>query len=652
MHHLKIRFALPCLAILIASLSASAQEVTKPFRSQTFSALSEDTSRYSPQIDARFVRQPERPENPWEFTVRKDPPNNLIAGNVRNVVRGLVGPNWPAIGATGWTPPDCDLAVGPNQIVSTVNSSIAFFNKDGTPTFQQTAETFFAGLGASSFQFDPKCFYDRIHQRFVVLFAERDTSPQVSKLLVGVSDDNNPAGVWHKYRIEARITIGSENYWLDYPGFGYNKDALVACGNMFSFSSGFAGVQFIVMPTAPMLSGNPVTAQYLRDENGGSAQITEVIDPNLDRVYAVSRGGTSSLDLYAIRSLTGTPTLQMTSVAVPANTSPQMNAPSTNGNTLDTIDGRIFNTTWRAGKLVAAHTIQESSSLKVRWYEVNTNNWPVSGSPSLNMSGNVAGAGVAHHMPAVSTNSVGDISTMFTRSSTSITADIMVAGRRAGDPAGTMGLPINMESSAGNDYSSGRWGDYFGVDVDPVDDTTFWGIGMGVAANNNWRTSIFSWTITPPGVTVVPTTITMDRGSIFAGGVTQLANSDDNRLQLRPGVVLSSSDHPIRARISAVSPHLVPSTIKVIVESQGSAAGISQVVEMFVPGTATWEQINAGTMTVNNDGTVEVNITTNAARFVDGSGNIVLRLSYRATQPVLTFPWTARIDRAVWVVTP
>jgi hypothetical protein len=269
------------------------------------------------------------------------------------------------------------------------------------------------------------------------------------------------------------------------------------------------------------------------------------------------------------------------------------------------------------------------------------------------MSGNIIGAsGVHHHMPAVSTNSVGDISTMFTRSSTSITADIMVAGRKVTDPSGTMGLPINLESSSGNNYGSGRWGDYFGVDVDPVDDTTFWGIGMGVAANNSWRTSIFSWTISAPALTIAPSTLTMERGSVFAGGVAELENSDDARLQLRPGVVLSTSDHPIRARIGAISPHLTPSAIKVIVESQASTGGISQVIEMFVPGSETWEQINVGNLTANSDGTIEVNITTNADRFVDGSGNIAMRLRYRATQPVLSFPWTARIDRAVWVITP
>lgn len=647
-------YALPlAVALAVCYSTGPAQEIKRPFRTQTFNALSENTSKYSPQIDNKFVARPLRPENPWEVSERQDPPNSLVAGEVRNVARGVLGPTFPAISATGWTPPDPDLAVGPNQIVAVVNSSVAFFNKDGTPTFQQTAETFFSGLGAGSFIFDPKCVYDRVHQRFVIVFPERDTSPQVSKVLVAISDDNNPAGVWHKYRIEARMTIGGTNYWLDYPGFGYNKDAIVVSGNMFSFGSGFAGVQYIVIPTAPILGGGTATARYLFDEDAGSVQIAEVVDPTQDRIFGASRGGSASLNIYAVSDLTTpTPILQGTTVAVPANTRPQMDAPSTNGNTLDTIDGRLFNAVWRSGKLVASHTIQDGSLLKVRWYEVSTNSWPVSGSPSLSMSGNISGTGSTHHhMNAVNTNSLGDISAIFTRSSTSITADIMYAGRMAADPAGTMGTPVNLEGSAGNNYGSGRWGDYFGVDVDPVDDVTFWGIGMGVAADNNWRTSIFSWTISVPGTVVAPNLITMERGSIFAGGVPDLALSDEQRLQLRPGITFGSSESPIKAKISGVSSVLAPSVIRLTLESQASSANINQKIEMLVQATGVWEELDSRATTVT-DTTVQLLINTNASRFVDAAGNIAARLSYKVTAPIFSLPWTARIDRCVWTVQP
>lgn len=41
---------------------------------------------------------------------------------------------------TGWRPPDPTLAVGPDHIVATTNGAIAFFDKDGTLTFQDEIE--------------------------------------------------------------------------------------------------------------------------------------------------------------------------------------------------------------------------------------------------------------------------------------------------------------------------------------------------------------------------------------------------------------------------------------------------------------------------------------------------------------------------------
>ncbi|MBA3725863.1 MAG: hypothetical protein H0W86_05285 [Armatimonadetes bacterium] len=650
----KTLLPLAILAALVSPIVAQeAPSQIKPFRVLQFKAVSEDTAIYSPQIQDGYVFHPQRPENPIEVGVEAGTANDLLAGQVRDIARGNAGPMFPAIGATGWTPPDPDLAVGPNHIVAVVNSSLAFFNKDGTRTFMQTSQTFFSGLGAGFFLFDPKCFYDRVHNRFVIVYLEQDDSPQVSKVLVAVSDDSDPAGTWHKYRLEAKLVTGGTSYWLDYPGIGYNKDAFVVCGNMFGFNGGFAGVQFLVIPSAPLLTGGTATVRYLRDANSASVQIAETIDASHDKIYAARRDTTTSTGVYAIRDLTSmNPVITETTVAVPAGNAPQINASSTNGTQLDSLDGRIFNASWRGGKLVAAHTIQVGSFLRVRWYQFSTNTWPTSGAPTLDMAGDVGATSVHHHMGVANINSVGDVSVIFTRSSTSITADIMRAGRLVGDPIGTMGTPVNLESSSGNRYTGGRWGDYFGIDVDPVDDTTFWGIGMGVAANNDWRTSIFSWTISSPGTVVTPSALTMDRGTIISGAIGDLATSDDARVRMRPADVFATTEYAIRALINGVSPDLTPSQLKVLVESQASSGGIEQRVELFVHGTGVWEEVDRRLSTVGSDSSFEVTISTNPERFIDAAGSIRARLSYRATEAAFIYPWVSSVDRFVWTVVP
>ena len=206
--------------------------------------------------------------------------------------------------------------------------------------------------------------------------------------------------------------------------------------------------------------------------------------------------------LYAIENAGTAPTLTFTTVAVPPYQTPSGGVPSTGGTTVDPLDGRIFNCVLRNSHLVAAHCIQSGSMLVSRWYDVNMANWPTSGSPSLNQSGEVGSDSVNYFSPAINMNAAGDIGMIFSGASTTVTADTLVAGRMSDDPIGQMGQPATLQNSDGSGYGEWRWGDYFACNVDPVDDHTFWGISMDVAASGDWRTQIFSWVVTSKFPTV------------------------------------------------------------------------------------------------------------------------------------------------------
>lgn len=78
------------------------------------------------------------------------------------------------------------------------------------------------------------------------------------------------------------------------------------------------------------------------------------------------------------------------------------------------------------------------------------------------------------------------------RSSATEYASIQVSGRTPSDPLGTMSDPIQV--AIGDTGTSGRWGDYLDIAIDPNDDTTFWIMGM-YAKNFGWQTYIDSFTI-------------------------------------------------------------------------------------------------------------------------------------------------------------
>lgn len=458
-----------------------------------------DTTRFAQQIvRSEGGKSPRRvgsmlPPHDRQPLTLNEAPNRLPVGINHDEPRATIEENWPGIGQTGWVPPDPNLAVGPNHIVTTVNQDIAFYDKNGGLIFQQPLNNtgnpgFFETVGAGDFTFDPKCFYDHYVDRFVVVAPEVYGSTQ-AWITIAVSDDSNPSGTWYKYRTNAVIQVGSTTYWWDYPGFGYDEDAYYVTSNLFGLNqSGFGGAGFRVFDKTPMLSGQPVVFSTLRDGNAASVQAAHHHGSN-QAPYFVSVNNSSSLRIHTITNPLTTPNLVSTTVSIPTFSGP-VSSPSVGASAVQTIDARIFNTHWRNGNLYATHNIAAGGKTVARWYHVNTNNWPASGGVSLVQSGNVDAGGSTHtFFPAIFSNSLGEVGMVMGSSSSTQRIAVNVTGRLSSDPLGTMGPLEQLHISTVN--AGGRWGDYYDICTDPTDDRTFWVIGQYAASNgwNNWIAS-------------------------------------------------------------------------------------------------------------------------------------------------------------------
>jgi hypothetical protein len=425
-------------------------------------------------------------------------PNALTAGAVRAGERAEVQSQFSGLDRTGWVPPDPTLAVGPNHVVETVNQSIAWYTKAGVRQFSNALNNagspgFFETVGARGFAFDPKCFYDHIAQRFVVLALEVYNDDE-SYITFAVSDDSDPNGVWYKYRTDAVIADGATTYWWDYPGFGYDQQAYYVTGNLFGLNqSAFGGAGFRVINKQSVLNGGTASFATLRSGDSASVQVCQHFGNN-PAAYFVSLGNGSRTRLHAITDPLTNPTLFRRSILVP-NYGGTSDAPVVGGGALSVVDPRIMNAQWRDGRVWAAHHVGVDGVNTVRWYEFNTQDWPFSGDYTLVQSGNVSlGAGVHTFFPAIYTNAQGSAGLIFGASSASRPVELYVTGRRASDAPGTMGTPALVRSStiAG---TSGRWGDYFDLALDPADNATFWAIGQTDEAGIGWDTRIVSFRV-------------------------------------------------------------------------------------------------------------------------------------------------------------
>ena len=202
--------------------------------------------------------------------------------------------------------------------------------------------------------------------------------------------------------------------------------------------------------------------------------------------------------LHSIANPFTTPVVSIKAITVPSGAAPPT-APvkgSTTG-TLDTLDGRMMNANIRAGKLYAAHCISSSSKAAARWYQVNLNNWPTTttATPTLGQSGTILpSTGESTFFPAIAANARGDVAVAYGASSLTVYPQVSISARRALDPTGTMSQSTVLANGTTAPTAAGnRWGDYFGIAVDPLNDCTFWCIGE--TGGSSWSTVINSFSV-------------------------------------------------------------------------------------------------------------------------------------------------------------
>ena len=583
-----------------------------------------------------------RPPKGPRRIVPKGPTNNLVTGRVSREVRVSHETFFPAISESPWNPPDPALAVGPNHIVQTVNMELAFFAKDGTQTFQQTLDAsgdpgFFESVGSGNNCFDPKCFYDHYSNRFFVLALEVYTN--TAFITFAVSDDDDPNGVWFRYRTDAEIQVGDATYWVDYPGMGFDEDGFYVTGNLNRLSGSgdaTAGALFRSFDKAPLLTGSPVSFTDIRDGSITSVQVAQCFGDNIAPMF-IGRESSSELKLIAIENAFTNPTFDSSIVSVPDGQEPPF-APNGNGFLLNTVGSRVMNVNWRDGKLYTCNTVDIGSRAVVRWYEFDTNNWPTSGDPTFVQSGDIdLGEGNHTFFPAIYSNNTQSLGIVFGKSRNGEFASVQAAGRLACDPTGTMSAPTILET--GSATASGRWGDYFDIALDPSDESTFWMAGE-IETTSGWQTVINSFTIAAPFEAVDQ--LDFFRGVQVAGTSADLTDSDDQYLRVTSGAVANPTEAPVWLIFEG---NASSDCYQFAIESSANTPGLTYTTELFNFSTGQYE--NAGTSGESFNADVLTLFPLESGN-VDSGGEVRARVGWRRTGFTILFPWTVRIDVAGW----
>jgi dipeptidyl aminopeptidase/acylaminoacyl peptidase len=156
----------------------------------------------------------------------------------------------------------------------------------------------------------------------------------------------------------------------------------------------------------------------------------------------------------------------------------------------------------------------------------------------------------------------------------------------------------------------------------------------------------------PRGLLVKPSSYDLVRGSAIGGSFEDTKYRDDDRFSMRPGLTLLSSEAPVQLEVMGFCERSAPLDLQFLIESSMSAPSGLMEVQLwdFIGGG--WVTVYAGATTAQ-DSYVETPPPADSSRFITPATGIVrAKVLWRATGPVLVYPWQAKVDFLGWLARP
>jgi hypothetical protein len=151
---------------------------------------------------------------------------------------------------------------------------------------------------------------------------------------------------------------------------------------------------------------------------------------------------------------------------------------------------------WRDGQLYACSHSTAAGRGAIAWYRIDTGSWPASGAPVLADQGVIdPGPNLHACYPSIMPDASGNVGVVMNVCGPSQNPGVAVTGRLASDPPGMFGRVRVMH--VGESSEGGRWGDYSGIAVDPIDQNLLWGIAQ-YKDHDGWHNWIASFRAQSP----------------------------------------------------------------------------------------------------------------------------------------------------------
>jgi hypothetical protein len=458
------------------------------------------------------------------------------------------------ISVTGTYPPNNGLAVGPNSIVMMEASRIEWTNLAGGSPTLQSVYSFFSPLGttATNSLNHPRCVYDSINQRYIVIMDNSASGHTISNIDIAVSKDSNPRDGWYFASLNTSITINGQLTAADSPTLSVDGTNIYITAAQYNVNiSGTAGTEcWVIGDTAGAGGGiyNGGTLTVIANQITPSTQsiFTAAAGNNGKTYYASDYSNGSQivvvLQTYDLASKTFGPVSTIGLGKIDqggAYTTQQLGTSLL----LDASDKRARSLVYANGFLYGVAEMKPigSSVPEVHWFKIDVSN---PNAPTLAAQGDISGAAIGSNVAtfdgSIAVDASGDVLINFVASGPNVYPADYYVYQKSSDPAGAFGAPILYQAStgffnSGNGASVQPWGNYSTATVDPNNPSEFW-ISNEYVANGWWQTSVAQVAIETaeaPTLAITNTSLTVTAGGSVALGITATPVDSDDTISVK-----------------------------------------------------------------------------------------------------------------------
>jgi hypothetical protein len=454
-------------------------------------------------------------------------------------------------------PPDPVGDVGPNHYVEMINLVFGVYSKTGTRLLGPLAlGDLWAGFpieDCTDESGDPIVLYDQTTNRWILTqFTTRGLNPMTPTLpfynCIAISQTGDPTGAYYRYAFITQPDPDGGYFFPDYPKYGVWRDSYIMTSRDIGFDDGY-GISVYALEKNKMVNGEPGARAVQFFLNADDVPINLIGDgllpPDLDGttkpkndvpapiVGTQDDGGPYGATFDALNvweldvkwrstpiasiALKGQLPVASFDSIFPCGVVPGSEPPSardclpqpgiTDGSQYLDILSYRQRPMWRLayrnkGAYESMVTNQSVEALPgvagVRWYELRR----TGGTYSVFQQGTYApNDGVHRWMGSIAADKNGNMALGYSVvNGTTVFPGIRYTGRLAGDALGQMALGegVIVNGTGVQTNTNSRWGDYTSMNVDPVDDCTFWYVNEYYTVtepppDRNWQTRIASF---------------------------------------------------------------------------------------------------------------------------------------------------------------